>query len=77
MHAFVRFIRLAALAMIVSPITVLPVHADFDSGQTAWDGGDVARRSSSGVPERTGAMRDPCLHWAGSTGWVWAFFRMT
>ena len=29
--------------MIVSPITVLPVHADFDSGQTAWDGGDVAQ----------------------------------
>ena len=43
MHAFVRFIRLAALAMIVSSITVLPVHADFDSGQTAWDGGDVAQ----------------------------------
>lgn len=29
--------------MIVSPVTVLPVHADFDSGQTAWDGGDVAQ----------------------------------
>ena len=43
MYALVGFTRVAILAMIASLSAVLPARADFESGQAAWDEGDVAQ----------------------------------